>query len=126
MVPAWMPYNNPNELRMFFTSSYLPALRYLGLRLRSFGDAGVDELVASGMIRRLRGLDLCRCEITDDGAAALAACPDVRALEYLHLDNNYLSPLGVEALARVGVTVSDRQWFAGGDDAADPGGEYLA
>jgi Ran GTPase-activating protein (RanGAP) involved in mRNA processing and transport len=122
MTPALMPNNSPNELRLLFTSSNLSALRYLSLRLRGFGDAGVEELVASGLIRRLRGLDLCRCEITDDGAAALAACPDVRALEYLHLDNNYLSPVGVEALARVGVTVSGRQWFAG----TDPGGEYLA
>jgi hypothetical protein len=92
-----------------------PALQYLTLRWPGFQDAGIDELISSGMIARLKGLDLCRCEITDDGAQELAACPDVARLEYLHLDNNLLSPVGIEALAAVGVTVSDRQLYGGWD-----------
>ena len=59
----------------------------------------LDELVASGLIGRLEGLDLCRCGITDDGAQALAACPAVRKLKYLYLDNNLLSPVGLDAMA---------------------------
>ena len=108
-----------DELRIFFRSPHLRSLLYLGLRLPGFGDAGVDELISSGMIARLKGLDLCRCEITDDGAQELAACPDVARLEYLHLDNNLLSPVGIEALAAVGVTVSDRQLFGGWDAAGE-------
>jgi uncharacterized protein (TIGR02996 family) len=118
----------PMDLQPFFTSKHLTGLRHLALRLPGFGDAGVEELVASGLIDRLQGLDLCRCGITDDGAQALAACPAVRRLEYLHLDNNLLSLVGIDALAAVGVQVSDRQFFAEGWDADDsdvspPGGD---
>lgn len=107
---------NHDVLRTFFRSAHFPIIQYLTLRLPGFGDAGVDELIASGMLARLKGLDLCRCEITDDGARALAGCSAVSALEYLHLDNNLLSPIGIEALAAVGVTVSDRQMYGDGGD----------
>ncbi len=108
-----------DDVRTFCRSPHLRSLEYLALRLPGFGDAGVDELISSGMITRLKGLDLCRCEITDDGAQELAACPDVARLEYLHLDNNLLSPVGIEALAAVGVTVSDRQLYGGWDAAGE-------
>jgi uncharacterized protein (TIGR02996 family) len=110
----------PDELRTLFTSRDLTSLEYLALRLPGFGDAGVDELIASGLIGRLKGLDLCRCMITDDGARALAACPHVPNLEYLHLDNNYLTPAGIDALAAVGVQVSEQQFFAVEWDPDDP------
>jgi hypothetical protein len=90
----------------------LAALRHLALRLLGFGDAGVEELIASGLIDRLQGLDLCRCRITDEGAELLAHCPAVGRLEYLHLDNNYLSEAGIDALASAGVQVSRQQHFA--------------
>ena len=100
--------------------SVCPRLTYLAYRAPDLADAGVEALLASGLVLRLKGLDLCRCSITDDGARLLAADPAVARLEYLHLDNNYLSPVGVEALAEVGVTVSERQYFgpppAGGAD----------
>ncbi len=116
----------PDELRTLFRSPHLTALRHLALRLPGFGDAGVDELVASGMIDRLQGLDLCRCGITDEGAQALAACPAAQRLEYLHLDNNLLSPIGLDALAAVGVPVSPRQLFAEyWDPNAPPPGEDI-
>lgn len=105
-----------DALPNFFRSPHLPSLEHLTLRLPGFGDAGVEELIASGMLARLKGLDLCRCEITDDGARALAAHPAVANLEYLHLDNNLLSPVGIEALAAVGVAVSDRQMYGGAGD----------
>lgn len=109
----------PEELQTLFASAHLVSLKHLALRLPGFGDVGVDELIASGMIARLKGLDLCRCEITDDGGQALANCPAVTNLEYLHLDNNYLSPVGIEALAAVGVQVSDRQLFGPAGESED-------
>jgi uncharacterized protein (TIGR02996 family) len=116
----------PDELHTLFRSPYLAALRHLALRLPGFGDAGVDELIASGLIDRLHGLDLCRCGITDEGAQALAVCPAVQRLEYLHLDNNLLSPIGLDALAAVGVQVSPRQFFAEfWDPNAPPPGEDI-
>ncbi|OWK45135.1 TIGR02996 domain-containing protein [Fimbriiglobus ruber] len=96
----------PDELRTFFRSPHFPALRYLTLRLPQFGDVGIDELIASGLIDRLRGLDLTGCGITDDGAQELAVCPAVSRLKYLRVDDNQLSPVGIDALAGVGVTVT--------------------
>ena len=52
--------------------------------------------------------------ITDEGAQLLAAHPAVPQLEYLRLDDNLLSPIGIDALAAVGVTVSERQYFVRG------------
>jgi uncharacterized protein (TIGR02996 family) len=101
----------PGDLSMFFRSRYLAALEYFTFRNGEFGDEGVEELLASGFITRLRGLDLCRCNITDAGAELLARHPHVRSLEYLHLDNNLLSPVGIDALEAVGQTISPNQFF---------------
>jgi uncharacterized protein (TIGR02996 family) len=112
----------PSNLQMFFRTQHLTALEHLTSRNRDFGDAGVAELLASGFVTRLKGLDLCRCNITDDGAQLLAAHPHVPRLEYLHLDGNLLSPVGLDALEAVGVRVNRRQYFGynmGADDA-DP------
>jgi hypothetical protein len=104
----------PAALRILFRSPHLTALRHLALRFPGLGDAGVEELVTSPMLDRLRTLDLSRCDITDEGAQLLAAHPAVPRLEYLHLDHNLLSPIGIDALAAVGVRVSDRQYFVRG------------
>jgi len=101
----------PTDLGMFFRTENLKALEYLVFRNGEFGDAGVEELLASGFITRLKGLDLCRCNITDDGAQLLAAHPHVRHLEYLHLDNNLLSPIGIDALEAIGHEISPNQLF---------------
>ncbi len=101
----------------FFRTQHLTKLDTLGFRLPDFGDRGVELLIESGFINRLKVLDLCRCSITDEGAELLARCPHVPRLDHLHLDNNLLSPIGIEALAAVGVTVSERQFYAGGGDA---------
>lgn len=101
----------PTDQSMFFRSKHLNALEYLTFRNGEFGDEGVEELLASGFISRLKGLDLCRCNITDDGAQMLAAHPHVPTLEYLHLDNNLLSPIGIDALATVGHQISTNQMF---------------
>lgn len=101
----------PNELSMFFGTRHLKALEYFTFRNGEFGDAGVEELLSSGFITRLKGLDLCRCNITDTGAELLARHPHTPKLEYLHLDNNLLSPIGIDALEAVGQTVSPNQFF---------------
>lgn len=99
------------DLQSFFRSKHLRALEYFTFRNGEFADAGVEELVASGFIGRLKGLDLSFCNITDDGALVLAAHPHVPRLEYLLLGNNLLSPVGIHALAEVGVMVSRDQLF---------------
>lgn len=105
----------PDELMTLFRSEHLRSLEDLSLRLPGFGDVGVDELIGSGLLGRLRSLDLSRCDITDDGAVQLAGCPDVPQLKSLSLDGNLLSAIGVEALAGVGVRVGRQFWDAGGE-----------
>ncbi len=101
----------PTDLSMFFRTKYMKALEYLTFRNGEFADAGVEELLASGFITRLKGLDLCRCNITDTGAELLAAHPHTPKLEHLHLDNNLLSPIGIDALEAVGQRISPNQMF---------------
>lgn len=104
----------PTDLSMFFRSKRLTALEYLTFRNGEFGDAGVEELLASGFIARLKGLDLCRCNITDAGAELLARHPHIRQLDYLHLDNNLLSPVGLDVLdAVLDTPISRNQMFGG-------------
>lgn len=105
-----------SDLRTFFRTKHLKALQYLTFRNGEFGDAGVEELLASGFIKRLKGLDLCRCNITDDGAHLLAAHPHTAKLDFLHVTNNLLSPIGIEALEATGLHISPYQRF--GDPAA--------
>lgn len=113
----------PTDLSMFFRSKYLTALEYLTFRNGEFGDEGVEELLASGFINRLKGLDLCRCNITDDGARLLAAHPHVRTLEHLHLDNNLLSPIGIQVLEEAGQPISPNQLFGIAPQDTDLGDE---
>jgi hypothetical protein len=49
----------------------------------------------------------------------LAEHPLVPRLEYLHLDSNLLSPIGIDALEAAGVQVSRNQLFAGTDFELD-------
>jgi len=102
----------------------LPCLEYFTLRESSVGDDGVRLILEVPFFRRLKGLDLSRCGITDDGAELLANHPHTPNLEYLRLDYNYLSPIGTDALDAIGVTVGDqlfgapnrRAWDAGDED----------
>src|SRR5262249_23952259 len=69
-------------------SRHLRALTHLQLRLNDMGDEGCGEFVRSGILKRLRRLDLTGGRVTDAGARILAACPDLRRLEHLSLANN--------------------------------------
>jgi hypothetical protein len=66
--------------------------------------------VASGILKRLKVLDLRHGYITDVGARLLAECPDSRNLEVLDLINNRLTAQGITALQAAGVHVrAERQ-----------------
>ena len=96
-------------VRAVVTSPHLGSLTHLQLRCCDGGDATVEDVVASGVLKRLRVLDLRHGNVTDAGARTLAACPDARGLE-LDLTNNRLTGRGVGALRRAGIAVrADRQ-----------------
>jgi hypothetical protein len=69
------------------------------------GDAGCEEIVRSGILKRLKRLDLRHGAITDAGAGVLADCPDLLSLERLDLDRNGLSATGIARMKSLGVRV---------------------
>jgi uncharacterized protein (TIGR02996 family) len=111
------PYIRLPHLRAVCRSPCLPALTHLQLRLANFGDAGIAEIIASGLLKRLRVLDLRHGLVTDEGARALAACPDLKNLRHLDLSWNRLTGSGADALKKTGVgAVLNRQQAATSDD----------
>jgi uncharacterized protein (TIGR02996 family) len=88
-------------------------LEYLTLRLPRFADNGLRALLASPLVRKLKGLDLCRCEITDAGAEELMQHLYLADLEYLNLDNNYLTIHGIQLLSEAGFDISEQQLVPG-------------
>jgi uncharacterized protein (TIGR02996 family) len=107
------------DVRALVRSPHLVGLRHLQLRLSDLGDAGVAEVVDSGILGRLEVLDLRHGTVTDEGARRLAACPDLGHLRRLDLQRNRLTAAGVAALAATGIARLDNQQEPGADGAYD-------
>jgi uncharacterized protein (TIGR02996 family) len=90
-------------VRAVVTSPHLTSLTHLQLRCCDGGDEMVADVVASGVLKRLKMLDLRHGHVTDEGARLLAGCPDARGLEVLDLENNRLTDAGVNALRGAGI-----------------------
>jgi uncharacterized protein (TIGR02996 family) len=111
------PYIRLTHLRAVCKSPHLTALTHLHLHLANFGDEGVTEIIKSGLLKRLKVLDLRHGIVTDEGAQALAACPELKNLEHLDLSWNQLTTAGANALKRTGVSaLLTHQQAAGTDD----------
>jgi hypothetical protein len=91
------------------------------------GDKGVKTIIDSGILKRLKVLDLRHGCITDAGAQLFAACPDLKNLELLDLTHNNMTDAGIAALQATGVkVVADNQWRASAASEWDSGDrEYL-
>jgi uncharacterized protein (TIGR02996 family) len=90
-------------VRAVVTSPYLTALTHLQLRCCDGGDPMIGDIVASGVLKRLKVLDLRHGHVSDEGARRLAGSPELRHLELLDLTNNRLTDAGVAALRATGV-----------------------
>jgi uncharacterized protein (TIGR02996 family) len=107
------------NVRAVVTSTHLTALTRLQLRCCDGGDATIADVVASGVLKRLKMLDLRHGYVTDEGARLLASCPDAKSLEVLDLINNRLTDEGIAALQAAGIRVrAERQQAAPYDDQA--------
>ena len=97
-APATGAVLTRDEIRAVVNSPHLQKLTHLRLRLTGFGDAGCDEIARSGILRRLRVLDLREADVSDEGARALASSPDLGHLELLDVGMNRLTLAGVTEL----------------------------
>jgi hypothetical protein len=108
-------------IRELVRSAELPALTHLQIRMTDAGDKAVKEIVDSGILKRLKVLDLQHGVITDKGCDLLTNCPDVTHLEHIALANNKITPAAMARLTATGVKVT--AGFQRAPDDADD--EYL-
>ncbi len=94
----------PPELP-FVPRAVVPPLRHLRLDHFRDGDAVCRAVARSGVLARLKTLELNFGNITDAGARVLACAPDVARLELLDLSYNVLTDAGVAVLRDAGVHV---------------------
>jgi hypothetical protein len=95
----------PDECETLIRSPHLTSLRHLRLPFLVAGDSVCAAVADSGLLGRLRTLDLSYGQITDAGAATLAARPELAKLEHLNLTGNFLTPEGIERLRATGVAL---------------------
>ncbi|MCI0703981.1 MAG: TIGR02996 domain-containing protein, partial [Planctomycetia bacterium] len=86
-----------------FRLKHLKKLTHLQLRLSDMGDEGIEELIASGILKQLKWLDLRHGCVTNEGAKLLAACPDAKRLGRIDLSYNAVRAPGLAALRKAKV-----------------------
>ncbi|HUR52845.1 MAG TPA: WGR domain-containing protein [Gemmataceae bacterium] len=93
------------EFDALLRSPNLPALEHLQVHMTTFGDEGAERVVRSGILKRLKTLDLGYGNMTDVGAGILASSPDIKKLSVLNVSRNALTYGGIHALTLAGVRV---------------------
>jgi hypothetical protein len=94
-----------DELNELLRSKNLPALRHLQVHAPRDPDEAAERIVASGILKRLKWLDIGYGNMTDAGAGVLTRCPDLKNLEVLDVSHNSLTPAAIRALGATGVCV---------------------
>jgi uncharacterized protein (TIGR02996 family) len=111
---SYLPFSQVQKL---LRSPNFPNLRHLRLRLSDMGDAGCEEIVRSGILKRLKVLELAEGRISDRGAGVLADCPDLKNLQRLDVRYNWLTKKGIAALkAHVPEVQADSQFPEGNEE----------
>jgi uncharacterized protein (TIGR02996 family) len=95
-------YDLGRHLGAVVLSPILGRLTHLEIQDPNLGLAGIEALATSGILDRLKTLDLRRCGLTDFHAEALAEAP-LGNLELLNLDDNQLTEHGIRILLETGV-----------------------
>ncbi|MBC8290933.1 MAG: WGR domain-containing protein [Planctomycetes bacterium] len=116
------PYIQLDDVKAICRSKNLTSLKHLALYASTSGNEGIAELIDSGMLGRLKTLDMRWGAVTDEGAERLAAA-DLSGLESLTLSQNYMTAAGVKALKGTGVTLSAGEQNDGAP--SDDDAEYL-
>jgi uncharacterized protein (TIGR02996 family) len=104
------------EFDAILRSPHLPNLTHLQVHMTTFGDAGCRSIVDSGILRRLKVLDIGYGDMSDDGARVLAASPELKNLDQLVVSRNALTPQGIAALQATGTRVVAEDQHDQGED----------
>lgn len=75
------PYLRMEHLRAVIQSKHLKNLRHLRLCCSDLGDPGCHLIRTSGILGRIKVLELCHGCITDDGAKELIEAPEAKNIE---------------------------------------------
>ncbi len=100
----------------------LAPIPFRNLRLdhfQRFGDRLIELLLENNVVDRLESLALNDCSITDEGAICLSGSSQIHKLKSLSLEYNFLTPIGVAALAEVGFVVGKQRDNPGWNADAD-------
>jgi hypothetical protein len=106
-----------DQVRALLYSPHLPALTHVHLHASDLGDGGCKDIVDSGILKRLKVLDLRHGCVTDVGARILAGCPDIKRLELLSLEDNELTDEGRALLRGLGIPVRCQHQHEAGSGA---------
>ena len=104
-------------------SGYLARFRSLSVLGADDGDSAAHVL--SSHDAALTELVMTRCELSDDGATAIAEVPGLTSVQCLELSGNFVSDPGVRALART-EWPSLRKLGLGDNEISDAGARALA
>jgi uncharacterized protein (TIGR02996 family) len=94
-----------DELDAVLRSPHLPSLIHLQAHMTLFGDDGAQAIVESGILRKLKVLDIGYGNMTDEGARLLADSPDLNHLDLLDVSRNALTARGIAMLQATGIRV---------------------
>jgi Ran GTPase-activating protein (RanGAP) involved in mRNA processing and transport len=108
------------DLSAVARSAHLKSLTHLRFQKSDAGDEGVETLIDSGLLGRLKFLDLAMGTITDAGAELLAAA-GLEHLEVLDVTQNRLSETGQGALRRA----MRKRTLRGDGQVATPNPEWV-
>lgn len=92
------------ELSDILDAPSLTRLTHLALRDPVLGSEGIESIITSGILQRVKVLDLQHCGLWDTQARMLANA-DLSRLELLNLDNNPLTEAGIRDLRATGVAL---------------------
>ncbi len=108
------PYIVEEDIKAIAKSKTLTSLKRLKLTGTHFGDAGIQHLVDSGLIRKLDSLLISYGSVTDEGATMLSEMNDKGLLREVDLSNNYLTKDGIDALKKLkGVKINTKGQLSG-------------
>jgi uncharacterized protein (TIGR02996 family) len=94
-----------DEMDAVLRSPHLPSLTHLQVHMTTFGNEGCRAIVDSGILQKLKVLDIGHGNMTDEGASLLAGNPDLRHLDLLNVSKNALTDRGINVLRETGVRV---------------------